>query len=328
MKHKRSECLKSEKSSFVRQDGSCLAYSSENLETDFQVLCEVCRLVRESSPDDKTCERILKLIGKSIEYSSASLFLLDKRKNQIEEVASVGKKVDLIDFVKFNIGSGFSAWVAMEKRPILLPHLHRRRFKNGVRSFLSVPLTLREELFGVINLSHIKPNAFGAKDLEFLILLSSPMALGLERMFYYSEMEEREKELEKTKSHLRELQNELLKSETKIPSSQLLERLDQKIKNPLSAIAENAQFLLRSMSSRNEQKFSHSMKRFDQSFKRRLKEITSEANQISRVTEKLLRMKTYSMPPEKLNGSKNQSELIHLEHLSTYPKQIQEVKER
>jgi len=321
MKHKRSKCSKSEETICDRRNASHLTCSLENLETDFEVLCEVCRLVRESSLEKKTCERILKLIGKSIEYSSASLFLLDKRKNQIEEVASVGKKVDLIDFVKFNVGSGFSAWVAMEKRPILLSNLHRRRFQNGIRSFLSVPLILREELFGVINLSHIKPNAFEAKDLKFLTEISSPIALGLERMFYYSEMEKRGKELEETKSYLRELENELLKSKSRTPFSQLLGRLDQKIKNPISTIAENAQFLLKSISSKDEQKSPDLMKKVDHKFKRKLREITTEANQITKATEKLLKMNAYSMAPEK-----DHSKRIPLEQLSTLAKHVEEVK--
>lgn len=274
-------------------------------------------MVKESSVEKKTCERILKLIGKSIEYSSASLFMLDKSKNQIEEVASVGKKVDLIDFVKFNIGSGFSAWVAMEKRPVLLSNLRRRRFKDGIRSFLAVPLTLRERLLGVVNLSHIRPNAFGLNDLKFLTLISSPIALGIERMFYHSEMEKRQKELEETKSYLRELQNELLKNEKRVFPSQLLGHLDRKIKSPLSAIAENAQFLLKSMSSKDKQKSTRSIKSFDRKFKRRLREITTEANQISKTTEKLLKMSAYSVAPEK-----DHSKRISLEHLSSSAKQV------
>ncbi len=318
MKYKKSKRSKSEKSIRGRRGNSHSSYSLEDVETNFAVLCEVCRLVKESSVEKKTCERILKLIGKSVEYSSASLFRLDKGKKQIEELASVGKKVDLIDFVKFNIGSGFSAWVAMEKRPVLLSNLRRRRFKNGIRSFLSVPLTLREELFGVMNLSHMGPDAFGPKDLEFLTFISSPIALGLERMFYHSEMEKRQMELEETKSYLRELQNELLK---RVPLSGLLGHWDRKIKSPLSAIAENAQFLLKSMSSKNQQKTAQSKKSFDQKFKRRLREITSEANQISKTAEKLLKMNAYSMAPEKDHPKR-----IALEHLSSLTKQIQEVK--
>jgi transcriptional regulator with GAF, ATPase, and Fis domain len=312
MRYKRSKRLKSGKSTHGRRVSSYLKDPAEDLKADFHILCEVCRLVKESFLEKETCEKILKLIGKSIEYSSASLFLLDKRKNQIEEVASVGKKVDLIDFVNFNIGSGFSAWVAIEKRPVLLSNLRRRRFKNGIRSFLAVPLTLREELFGVMNLSHIRPNAFGSKDLVFLTLISSPIALGLERRFYYSEMENKQKELQSTKSYLGELQNEL--SEKRVPVSQLLDQLDRKIKSPLSAIAENAQFLLKSISPSKDQRLSHSIKEIDQKFRRRLREITTEANQISKATERLLKMNACSMISE------NNHQRIPLEHPSTQAK--------
>lgn len=317
MKYKRSKCSRSKESIHGRRGRLHLANSLDDLKTDFEVLSEICRLIKESTLEKKACERILKLIGKSIEYSSASLFWLDKKRKQIEELASVGKKVDLIDFVKFNIGSGFSAWVAIEKRPILLSNLRRRRFKNGIRSFLSIPLTLREELFGVINLSHIRPDAFGTEDLEYLSLISNPIALGLERMFYYSEMEKRGNELEETKACLRELQGKLIESEKRVSLPQLLGQLDRRIKSPLSAVAENAQFLLKSMSSQNERKSTRSRKSFDQKFKRRLTEITTETNQILKTTEKLLRMNAYSVVPKK-----DQTKRIPLGHFSTLAKEV------
>jgi transcriptional regulator with GAF, ATPase, and Fis domain len=299
MKYKRSKRFTSEQSNRGRRSISHLSYPSEELQTDFEVLSEVCRLMREGSLEEKTCENILKLVGKSVEYSSASLFWLNKRENQIEELGSVGKKVDLIDFVKFNTGSGFSAWVAMQKRPILLPNLHRKRFRNGIRSFLSIPLTLGEELLGVMNLSHIKANAFGPKDLKFLSSVSGPIALGLERRFCHSEMEKTEKELEETRSYLREMQNQLLRSDKKLTLSQIMGHLDRKIKSPLSGIAENAQFLLKSMSTQSGPKSTSSVKSLNQRFKRRLTKITAEANQISEATERLLKMEAYSKASEK-----------------------------
>lgn len=320
-RYKRSKGSRGQKSNSGRRRLSRPGHPWEELETDFQVLSEVCRLIREASLEKRTCEGILKLVGKSVEYSSASFFWLNKRENQTEELASVGKKVDLIDFVKFNTGLGFSAWVAMEKRPILLSNLHKKRFKNGIRSFLSIPLTLGEELLGVINLSHIKPNAFGPKDLKFLTSVSGPIALGLERMFYYSEMEKRQKELEETRSCLREIQNELLKSEDKVTLSQILGHLDRKIKSPLSGIAENAQFLLDSMSSQNEPKSTSSVRSLKQKFKKRLREITTEANQISKAAEKLLKIDAHSKASEK-----EHSKRIFPGQVSSLAKRVREVK--
>ncbi len=317
MNYKRPRPSRSKKSNRGRPSRSRSRYPWEELETDFEVLSQVCRLIKEASLEKRTCEAILKLVGKSVEYSSASLFWLDKRENQIEELASVGKKVDLIDFVKFNTGSGFSAWVATERRPILLSNLHRKRFKNGIRSFLSMPLTLKEKLLGVINLSHIKPNAFGPKELEFLSSVSGPIALGLERMSHYSEMENRDKQLEQTTSHLKEIQRELLKNEKKVSLSEILGQLDRKVKSPLAGIAENAEFLLRTISSHKQPRTTPSIKSFNQKFRIKLKEITSEANQISKATEKILKMDAYPRTSEP-----GHSKRIQLGHTSSSPKRL------
>jgi hypothetical protein len=59
----------------------------------------------------------------------------------------------------------------------------------------------------------------------------------------------------------------------------------------------------------------------DHKFKRKLREITVEANQITKATEKLLKMNAYSMAPEK-----DHSKRISLEQLSTSAKHVEKVK--
>jgi len=112
---------------FERQKSLHADWNLESMKTGFNVLTGICKMIEQSTGERKVFEGVLNLIGKSVEFSQASLFLLDKKKNEMEEVASVGKKVDLIDFVRFDSGMGISAWVAKEKRPILLSNLHRKR---------------------------------------------------------------------------------------------------------------------------------------------------------------------------------------------------------
>jgi hypothetical protein len=77
--------------------------------------------------------------------------------------------------------------------------------------------------------------------------------------------------------------------EVMTPTPQLLESLKERINSPLSNIAENAQFLLDSFSPRQEQKLRRHGKSRDVEFKRGLKAIKSEINQITRTTERLLK---------------------------------------
>jgi transcriptional regulator with GAF, ATPase, and Fis domain len=261
----------------------------EDLRIRLEVLTGTCGMIEQCAKENKVFERMLNLIGKAVECSHASLFLLDKGNNRMREVASVGKKVDLINFVRFDKGSGFSAWVAKEKRPILLSNLHRKRSGGTTRSFLATPLILDGEVFGVLNLSHIRPHAFEREDIEFLTLISVPVALSLERMFLHSELERLEGEFQQEREQNVQLQDKVRQMESLIPTTQLLEGLNQKIKTPLASIAENAQFLLDSFPTRQREKSPRASKSFNQEFKRGLKLIKSEVNQITRTTEKMLK---------------------------------------
>jgi transcriptional regulator with GAF, ATPase, and Fis domain len=261
----------------------------ESLKIQFEVLIGTCEMIEQCAKDNKIFERMINLIGKAVECSHASLFLLDKGSKRMREVASVGKKVDLIDFVRFDKGSGFSAWIAKEKRPILLSNLHRKRSGGTTRSFLAIPLMLDGEVFGVLNLSHIRAHAFEREDIEFLTLISVPVALSLERMFLHSELKRLEDEFKKEREQNLQLHDKVRQMENLIPTPQLLEGLNQKIKTPLDSITENAQFLLDSFPNRQKEKSPRADRRFSQEFKRGLKLIKSEANQITRTTEKMLK---------------------------------------
>ena len=292
MKRSKNKNKKSAKSSrFIERQKLWQAKQNlDELKTDFDVLTGICKMMEQSTGERKVFEKMLNLIGKSVEFSQASLFLLDKKKNQMEEVVSVGKKVDLIDFVRFDSGMGISAWVAKEKRPILLSNLHRKRRGEKIKSFLAVPLILNGELFGVMNLSHIRAHAFEPQDVKFLSLISVPVTLSLERMFYHSELEKLGEELQHARQCSKQLEEKITRMESMIPTSQLLENLNRKIKTPLSSIAENAQFLLNGFSPRQDEKSHRARKSFDLEFKRGLKQIKNEVNQITKATEKLLKI--------------------------------------
>jgi transcriptional regulator with GAF, ATPase, and Fis domain len=265
------------------------SHDVDALKTNLDVATGICKMIGRSRGGRKESEEMLNLIGRSVEFSHASLFLLDKKKNQMMEVASVGKKVDLIDFVRFDAGVGLSSWVAKEKRPILLSNLHRKRGGEKIKSFLAMPLILDDEVFGVMNLCHVMAHAFEPGEVRFLSLISIPVALCLERTFYHSEVDRLESELQQAREYSAKLKEEITRMEGMIPTSQLLENLNEKITAPLGSVAENARFLLENFPTRQEQKSRKPGKDRDLKFKRGLREIRNEVSQITRATEKLLK---------------------------------------
>jgi diguanylate cyclase (GGDEF)-like protein len=93
-------------------------------------------------------------------------------------VVSVGERVDLIGHVRFGRGAGFSSWVAQQRKPVLLNDLHREGGPESValRSFLSVPILVANEVVGVINMSHSRPSAFEEETVSRVGLLAMPIA--------------------------------------------------------------------------------------------------------------------------------------------------------
>jgi signal transduction histidine kinase len=124
---------------------------------------------------------------------------------------------------------------------------------------------------------------------EFLTLISVPVALSLERAFCHSEVERLEEELQQERGQAIQLQDRIKRMESLMPTPQLLQGLSQKIKTPLSSIAENAQFLLNSFSTKQKDKPRQSGRGLHPEFRRGLKEIKNEVAQIVRVTEKALK---------------------------------------
>ncbi len=272
------------------QSGQTKDIDLENLKTNLEVLTGICRMVEQSTGEKQAFERMLNLIGKAVEFSRASLFILNKNSQQMEEVVSIGKKVDLIDSIRFDAGLGLSAWVAKEKRPILLSDLQRKKGGDGIKSFLTVPCLLSSELFGVMNFGHIRAYAFDPEDIQFLTLTSLPITLSLERMFYHSETERLKRELDQAKEEINRIEEKISQMQTIIPTPQLLENLNERIRTPLASIAENAEFLLNSFSTHpNEKSTPHHKKELNVQFKRGLREIRSDVSQITKVTEKILR---------------------------------------
>ena len=242
------------------------------LEKEFAVLYEISSLVQLSPSSAETFEKILHLIGEVIDFRSASLFLVSVESRQLVEAARVGRSVNLINFVKFEMGQGFSAWVAKEKRPVVLNNL--RKGHDNMRSFMSVPMIFRDELIGVINFANEEPEAFTPRDMQLVGIIAAETAVTIERMIYENRLEKKNQELLVANERLNEAQSKLIELSKKQIAATMAVTLNHEINNPLAIIAGNAQFLLMTM------KDAHP------SIVRRLKAIDKEASTIAQITER------------------------------------------
>jgi len=111
---------------------------------------------------EKVLTNFLNELNETIDYESGSVFVYDGETSSLKEASKIGDGIDFISSIHFPMGSGLSAWVAQRGQLIYLDDIHRgsRHGMKPIRSYLSMPLEFNDELVGVLNLSHIVPNAF------------------------------------------------------------------------------------------------------------------------------------------------------------------------
>jgi transcriptional regulator with GAF, ATPase, and Fis domain len=245
-------------------------------EQEIKVLGEISVLVQGSPAEKSLFEEILKHLGKIIDFRSASLFLSPKRGDKLEEICTVGRRVDLIDFVSFDMGSGISAWVAKHGRAIVLNNLRKSKGGTHTKSFISVPMVFAKEIIGVINLAHDEPGSFSKRDAEVMSIAGSMMALLAERISHEQLHAEKAAEIAGLEQRLEAVNQIKTASEKPQITGNQGASLSQKLSNPLAIISGNAQFLIMTLKTTNP------------SIIKRLKAIDKEAGNIADLSRNFL----------------------------------------
>jgi len=165
--------------------------AGERTVTDSDVLGELSRVTQTGGDPIEAFRESLLQIRTAIPFENATLFLLNRQSQTLEEAVSVGGRVDLIGHVNFDRGKGFSSWVAQQRKPVLLNDLHREEGPDAVslRSFLSVPILVQSEVIGVVNMCHSKPGAFDEESVKRLELMTIPISAIAIRMLLRRERE-------------------------------------------------------------------------------------------------------------------------------------------
>lgn len=163
---------------------------------ELSTLRDLGAAVQETGEGESVFERILDSIAEVADYETCTIFVLDKETGELTVRATRGEVVNPIDDVAFAMGRGVSAWVAHERRPIIVGDLRsdpRLRAlvsdSTQARSFASIPLLSGRRIVGVINISHSKPNRFTQGNLDIIGIIASQAAVSIEKSLAYENLE-------------------------------------------------------------------------------------------------------------------------------------------
>jgi len=115
-------------------------------------------LAEEDLPLGVAYKRFLDLVHRAVGFEHGTLYVAEWGSGRLVPVAVRGNRIDLAEEVRFARGSGLSAWVAQEGRPVVIPDPagggDRSPFPDGaLRAFLAFPLVQNGIVAGVLALA-------------------------------------------------------------------------------------------------------------------------------------------------------------------------------
>ncbi|OGO69588.1 MAG: hypothetical protein A3G84_08385 [Chloroflexi bacterium RIFCSPLOWO2_12_FULL_71_12] len=143
---------------------------------ELSFLHEITQLAASTRDWDEMLRIVIDRTTTAMQTDVASLYLLEKREGLLRLVATNGLDRRNIGRATLRIGEGITGWVANARVPFATRDVRNEpRFKwvRGAdqphfRSMLSVPLVMRDEVVGVMNVQTIEPRTFTKEQIDFL----------------------------------------------------------------------------------------------------------------------------------------------------------------
>lgn len=162
------------------------------------------RLIISEINNDSGLDKILNLVIEKavqiVEAERGSLMLFNTQRKELYIKSSVGLNKKTVSGVRIKPGEGIAGYVFKEDKPLFIKDVTKdlrfKRFeetKRELRSIISVPLKIGEQVVGVINVDS-KKDVFSSDDLQALSTFASEVAVAIENIRLQKEIKEELKE--------------------------------------------------------------------------------------------------------------------------------------
>lgn len=137
-------------------------------------------------------------IQRFLNTTTCIILLYDRSKNVLRIEYALGPRVTEFKEISLAKGESISGTVAKTKDPIMVNDLENNFHYKSINkeayfkhSFISVPLILKDEVIGVVNVTDKKTNEpFTLQDLAFLVNVSRVAAIAFNNAFLHRKMQE------------------------------------------------------------------------------------------------------------------------------------------
>ncbi len=164
-------------------------------------LLEVSKAVNSALDVKKVLQLLVKTAVNAVEIKAAAVRLLDEKRLKMELVASYGLSDRYIN--KGPVGTDKSITEAMMGKAVSIYDVAsddratypKESLEEGIKSILSVPITLKGNVIGVMRIYTSEPRDFSEDEITFISSLAEQAALAMENARMYQKLKGEYEEL-------------------------------------------------------------------------------------------------------------------------------------
>lgn len=175
-------------------------------ESEVQILATLGELMGSSMPFREVITMAMRFTSAMMGADGSSLLLLDRKDGNLSFYIVLGEKAEQLRNITLAQGEGIAGYVAATGVPMIVSDVNRERhFSKRVdqatgfktRSIACVPLRVRDELKGVIEVVSKRVGSFSDKDLDMLTAIAGPVAIMIDHAQLIDEVKSLHDKLEK-----------------------------------------------------------------------------------------------------------------------------------
>jgi PAS domain S-box-containing protein len=160
-------------------------------DSELALLNRVSHAFNSALESDQIIVTVLKEVRRLLEATACSIWLLDQSTNELVCQYAIGPHGDTVRGWRITTGQGIVGWVAKTGKSLLVPDARTDdRHFNGVdrktgyplRSIISVPLHIKHEVIGVLEVLDTEVNRFNATDQALQELLAALASLAIKNV--------------------------------------------------------------------------------------------------------------------------------------------------
>lgn len=168
-----------------------------------QTLIEVSRSISSTLSLNEVLAKIVENAAKAFGFKAASIRLLNAERKTLEVKAAYGLSEAYLKKGPVEVQKSPIDRECMEGRPVIVSDVSKDSrlqypdeiIKEGIRAILSVPLSIRGAVFGVLRVYISNPYSFTTTEIDFISALASSGAIAIENARLYEHIKSEYEEL-------------------------------------------------------------------------------------------------------------------------------------